>query len=204
MNKWTQIPSDNIIEKTINSLKENGIDSEVVRTKEDAKQKALGLIPEGSEVLEASSVTLEQLDLLEEIQKYGKYESVKKKLNSLNRDTHHLEMQKLGAAPDYVIGSVHAVTQDGKIVIASNTGSQLAPYVYGASHVIWIVSAKKITANLDEALKRTYEHVLPLESERVKKAYGMERSNVSKLLIINNEVNPNRIKIIFVKEDLGY
>lgn len=204
MSKWTQIPSDKIIAKTISALKLNGIDVVVVDNKDQAKEKVMELIPEGSEVMEASSTTLTQIGLLDEIHEYGKYDSVKKKLNSLSRDTDHLEMQKLGAAPQYVIGSVHAITEDGKVIAVSRTGSQLASYIYGATKVIWVVSAKKIVKDQEEGFKRIYEHVLPLESKRVQKAYGMPNSEVGKVMIINKEVNPDRIKIVLVKEDLGF
>ena len=116
-------------------------------------------------------------------------------------------MQKIGAAPEWTLGSVHAVTEDGKVVIASNTGSQLAAYAYGAPHVIWVVGTQKLVSNLDDAMKRIYDYVLPLETIRFRKAYNQPEtahSNVSKLLIINKEVNPKRITIIFVKEKLGF
>ncbi len=134
----------------------------------------------------------------------GKYDSVKKKLMSTNRETEALQMQRLGAAPEYAVGSVHAVTEDGKVVVVSNTGSQLPAYAYGSMHVIWVVGGQKIVKDLDAAMERVYEHVLPLESERARIAYGVEGSNVSKLLTVTREVNPNRIKMIIVKEPLGF
>ncbi len=204
MDKWTQIPSDGIIEKTKDALTTNGMTAEIVNSGADAKKRALELIPEEAEILTNSSVTLDTIGLSQEINESGKYNSVKNALMKLNRETDYLKMQKLGAAPEYAIGSVHAVTQDGKVVIASNSGSQLPGYAYGSNKVIWIVSAKKITKNLDEAFKRIYDYILPLESERVKKVYGMPHSNVSKLLIINKETNPERIVLILVKEDLGF
>lgn len=204
MDKWTKIPNDQIIEQTKNALTANGMTAEIVNSGADAKKRALELIPEEAEILTNSSVTLDTIGLSQEINESGKYNSVKNALMKLNRKTDHLKMQKIGAAPEYTIGSVHAVTQDGKVVIASNSGSQLPGYVYGSNKVIWIVSAKKIVDNLDEAFKRIYDYVLPLESERVKKAYGMPHSNVSKLLIINKETNPERIVLILVKEDLGF
>jgi hypothetical protein len=122
----------------------------------------------------------------------------------MNRSTQSLEMQKLGAAPEWTIGSVHAITEDGQVVIASNTGSQLAAYAYGSPHVILVVGAQKIVNNLDDAMKRIYEYVLPLESERLRKAIGAPRSNVSKLLIINKEITVGRLTVIFVEEKLGF
>lgn len=203
-NKWANVPSIEIIEKTIANLKANGINAVLANNAHDAKEKALALIPEHAEVMTQTSVTTEHLNLATEINETRRFNSVRKTLMSMNRATQNLEMQKLGAAPVYTVGSVHAVTEDGKVVIASNTGSQLPSYVYGSSHVIWIAGAQKIVKNLDAAMKRIYEYVLPLESERARKAYGVDGSFVSKLLIINREVNPERAHLIIIPEALGF
>ena len=112
-------------------------------------------------------------------------------------------MAKLGAAPDWVVSSVHAVTEDGHLLIASNTGSQLSAEVYSGGKVIFVVGAQKIVKDNIEGLGRIYEYVLPLEDARAQKAYGIH-SNVSKILIINKEIMPERITVILVKEKLGF
>jgi hypothetical protein len=152
-----------------------------------------------------SSVTIDTLGLSKEINETGKYNSVKAKLMKMDRKTQGLEMQKIGAAPEYALGSVHAVTEDGKLLIASNTGSQLPAYAFGASHVIWIVGTQKIVKDEDDGKKRIYEYVLPLESERINKVFNITvGSFVSKLLIINREIRPDRLTVILVKEKLGF
>lgn len=203
MNRWNQLAKGQSIDKAIESLKRNGINALFVETGEDAKKKVLELIPHGAQVMNMTSVTLDTIGLSKEINESGKYVSVRKKLAGMDRATQNLEMQKLGAAPDWTIGSVHAVTEDGHVLIASNSGSQLPAYVYGASHVIWVVGAQKIVRNTDEGVKRIYEYVLPLEDERARKAYGIG-SGVSKLLIIHKEKIPGRITMIVVNEVLGF
>ncbi|HKC14449.1 MAG TPA: lactate utilization protein [Patescibacteria group bacterium] len=203
MKNWTELPDQKIIEKTIESLKANGIDAFSVENGKEAKEKALELIPQGAEIMTMTSVTLDSIGLPKEINESGKYDSVRNKLNSLDRKTQGREMQKLGAAPEWVVGSVHGITQDGKVLVASNTGSQLPAYVYGSDHVVWVVGAQKIVKDLDEAWKRLYEHTLPLESERLKKIYNVP-SFVSKVLIVQKEIKPGRITMIIVKEVLGF
>jgi hypothetical protein len=193
-----------MIDQTIASLTQSGIDVFLVNTAKDAVQKVLELIPERAEVMTNSSVTIDSIGLSEILNASGKYNSVKKSLSQMDRKTEGLKMQKLGAAPEYTVGSVHAVTEDGKIVIASNTGSQLPGYAYASAHVIWVAGIQKIVPDLDAAFKRIYDYVLPLESARVKKAYGMEKSNVSKLLVINKEVVPHRLTLILVNETIGF
>jgi len=151
-----------------------------------------------------TSVTLDALGISKEINESGNYNPVRDKLYSMNRETQKKEMKTLGSSPEYVIGSVHAVTEDGKIMVVSATGSQLPAYVYGSNNVIFVVGTQKIVENIDQGMKRIYEHTLPLESERAKKAYGVPGSFVSKILIINKEIDPNRINLIFVPEAIGF
>ncbi len=200
---WDKLASDKVIGKTIISLKERGIEAVVVKCGEDAKRKIIELIPAGAEVMNLSSTTLEQAGINWEIMESGRYNSIKKKITSTKDENERHGMRRASATTDYAVGSVQAVTEDGQIVIVSNTGSQLTNYAYGSPHVIWVVGTQKIVKNLDEAFKRTEEYILPLESERLKKLYGVP-SNISKTLIIEKEITPNRIKLIFVKEKLGF
>ncbi len=151
----------------------------------------------------ATSTTLNDIGLAKDINESGDYDSVRKKLMGMDRSTQRKEMAKLGAAPDWVLGSVHAITEDGKIIVASGSGSQIPSYVYGAQHVVWVVGTHKLVKNLEDGLKRIYEYSLPLESERIRKTYGVP-STVAKLLIINKESVKDRITIILTKEVLGF
>lgn len=205
MDNWKQVAPKESVDKAIEALKANNIDARFVSTGKKAKKEVLSMIPEGAEVMTMSSITLDTLGISKEIQESGKYDSVKNKLNSMSRETQGREMQKLGAAPDWAIGSVHAATEDGHLLIASNTGSQLPAYVYGAGHVIWVVGTQKIVKNDDEGKKRLYEYVLPLESVRLNKQFNMTKGSfVSKLLTVNREMFPGRSTVIFVGEVLGF
>lgn len=206
MDKWNQPADKETIDKTIEALKANGINATFVETSEDAKKAVLSQIPEGAEVMTMSSVTLSEVGLDEEINgKESKYNPVRDRLYSMDKNTQKQEMNKLGAAPEYALGSVHAVTEDGKVLIASNTGSQLGAYSYGALNVIWVVGAQKLVKDTQDGLKRIYEYVLPLESERANQAYNITTgSNPSKILIINKEINPQRLTLILVGEKLGF
>lgn len=202
---YKKVPSESVINKTVESLNKRGFNTIVVSTKEAAKAAALSLIAKGSEVMTMTSKTLDEVGIAEAINSAeSEYISLKNKLMSMDRASESREMQEIGAAPAVAIGSVHGVTEDGQIIIASATGSQLPAYAYGADKVIWVVGAQKISKSLDVAMKRLNEYVLPLESERARIAYGIEGSNISKLLVMNNEFTPNRIQVILVKEELGF
>lgn len=202
---WDIVADDATIQKTTEALNEHGIKTQVVDSGEKAKEQVLSLIPNDSEVMTMTSVTLDTIGATEELNKVpGRYQPVRDRLYAMDRNTQRQDMNRLGAAPMYAVGSVHAVTQDGHVLIASNTGSQLPAYAYGAVHVVWVVGAQKIVRNTDEGIQRIYEYCLPLESERAKKAYGVPGSAVNKLLVINNEITPDRLTMIIVKEKLGF
>lgn len=202
---YDQLANDQTIEKTVQALKNNGIEAVVVSNGEEAKKNVLEMVPQNAEVMTMSSVTLDTIGVTDEINKSDKYISVRNKLFSMDREKEGTEMNRFGSALDWTVGSVHALTEDGKLLIASNTGSQLPAYVYGSSNVIWVIGSQKIVRDTDEGIKRINEYVLPLESERARKAYGVEGSFVSKLLIINKEINPGRrLSAIIVREKLGF
>jgi hypothetical protein len=201
---YDQVASDEAISKTKTALEANGFSVTVAENTEAAKQAVLGLLPKGAEVLTVTSKTLEKLGLDKHINESGDYDAVRPKLNAMYGDeSKKLEQRKLGAAPEYVVGSVHALTQDGKALIASNTGSQLPAYTYGAEHVVWVVGGQKLTTDIEDAKRRLFEHVVPLEDVRAQEAYG-SGTFVSKLLAYNRETQPGRVHIVLVKEALGF
>ena len=162
----------------------------------------LDLLPEGTEVYAGQSVTLTQLGLIDEIDNSERYNAVRPKVFALDRKTQGDQIAR-AARPAYMVGSVQAVTEDGKVLIASNSGSQIAAYAAGAGHVIWVVGAQKIVKDLDEALRRIDEYSFPLEDVRLRAQYGIP-SFVSKVLIVNREFPPDRTTMVLVNEELGF
>lgn len=201
--KYGQLPTDEVIQKTVKALESNNFKAEVVENGDEAKKRVLELLPQGAEVFTMSSQTLEAISLAQKINESGKYNAVRPRLFAMDRNTQMREMAKLGAAPEWVVASVHAATEDGYLLIASNTGSQLSAEAYSGGRIIFVVGTQKIVKDMEEGIKRIYEYSLPLEDERARKAYGMP-SAVNKILIINKEIMPERITVILVKEKLGF
>jgi hypothetical protein len=195
------------VEKTAAALKANGFEVAIAANAEEAKRKALEFIPAKAEVFTMVSATVDSIGLAAALDHSGGYDSVRGKLGSMNGATQGREMRKLGAGPDVSVGSVHALTEDGKFLVASLTGSQLPAYAYGAGTAIFVVSTKKIVKNLDEAWNRLVEYVVPQESARARKAYGLPESfssYPSKVLIFNREVQPGRVTLILMNEAAGF
>lgn len=201
--EFAQLVGDEQIARAAKALEANGIHTIIAENGEEAKRIFFELVPEGAEVFLGASVTLETLGIKDVIDKSGHFDALRPKMFAMDRATQSREIRKLGGAPDFAAGSVHAVTEDGHVLIASNSGSQLGPYASGAGKVIWVVGAQKIVKDLDEGLRRIYEYDLPLETEHMRQLYNAG-TGVNKVLIVNQEIRPNRITMIIVKEELGY
>ena len=201
--EFAKLANEEQIERVVRALEANGIQTLIAENGAEAKRLFLELLPDEAEVFLGASVTLEKLGIKDEIDKSGRYDPLRPKIFAMNRETQGREIRKLGSAPDYAAGSVHAVTEDGQVLIASNTGSQLGPYASGAGKVIWVVGAQKIVKDLNEGLRRIQEYTYPLEIEHMKELYNAGTA-VNKVLIVNREIRPNRITMIIVKEELGF
>lgn len=202
-NEFAKVASEAQIERVAKALEANGMQTLIAENGEEAKRLVLNLVPQAAEVYANQSKTLEQLGLTAEFDKSGRYNAVRPKVLSLDRKTHAQEIRKLRSTPEYMVGSVQAVTEAGQVLTASGGGSQLAPYAYGAAKVIWVVGAQKIVADLNAGFRRIEEYSYPLEDARMHAAFGMH-SSVNKTLIVHRETVPGRITIVLVKEELGY
>jgi L-lactate utilization protein LutC len=194
---------DDRVKRTAASLEANGMTVLRARDAEDAKRIVLGLIPDGAEVHHGASQTLDATGITAELEQSGRYEPLRPRIWSMDRQTQADEIRRLSAAPDLMLGSVHAVTETGSLVAASASGSQLAPYVAGAGRVILVVGGQKIVADVEEGLRRIDEYAFPLEDARAQEAYGIH-SGINKVLIINREIVPGRITVVLVDEVLGF
>ncbi|HTH69904.1 MAG TPA: LUD domain-containing protein [Candidatus Saccharimonadales bacterium] len=191
------------LQRTAAALRANNIETVLVDTAADAKREVLARIPDGSEVHSGASKTLQDTGIIAELEASERIEWVRRRTLRMDRTTESRQIRKLAAAPDIMLGSVAAVTEDGKLLAVSNSGSQLGPYAAGAGKLIVVVGAQKIVADVDEALRRVYDYALELESERLRGALGID-SYVSYILIVNRDPRPGRTTVVIVREALGF
>jgi hypothetical protein len=201
--RWGTRADDVRVKRTMAALEANGITVLRASDAAAAKRIVLDLIPDTSPVHQGASQTLDVLGITLEIEKSGRYAALRPRIWSMNRGTEADEIRRLGAAPDVMLGSVHAVTETGSLLAASMSGSQLGPYVSGAGRVILVVGTQKIVTDLEEGLLRINEYAWRLEDARAQAAYGI-RSAVNKVVIINREITPGRITVVLVDEALGF
>jgi len=203
--KWGKLADRARVRRTMEALRGRGIYAEFLEKKEAAFERLTEIIPDGAEIMTGGSTTLDEIGFVDFL-KSGKHKwkNLKDKILSEKDPIKQGELRRKSVTAEYYIGSVHAVTQSGEIMIASATGSQLPAYAFSSDNVIWVVGTQKIVPNLEDGLRRVREYCLPLEDKRMK-SLGYSGSTLGKILIFERETLPNRkVTLIFVNEKLGF
>lgn len=203
---FNALASQESITKTMKALGTNGFHPEIVENKAEVMERIKALIPKDASIHNGASTTLQEVGYIDYL-KSGAHgwnnlhvnilaETDLEKQNKLRRES---------TFSDYYLGSVHALSETGELVIASNSGSQLPHLVFTSPNIILVVGTQKITPTLESAIRRFEEYVVPLEDKRAMSEYNMRTMN-TKTLIMHKE-NPmigRNVKIILVKEKLGF
>ena len=200
--RFLALPDEQTLAATVVALEEHGSSVEVVDDLDDAREAVLARLPEGSSVMTNTSVTLTETGIEAAINEGGPYDSVRNRMLALDFETQAQEMKAIAGQSEFALGSVHAITREGTLVIASASGSQLASYAWGAANVIFVVGAQKLVATLDDARARIFQHSLKLEDARALATYG-QNSSVGKILEIHQE-RPGRIHVVLIRQSVGF
>jgi hypothetical protein len=200
--RFTALPGDETLAATVVALEEHGFSVEVVDDLDDAREAVLARIPAGASVMTNTSMTLQDTGIADAINDGGAYASARNEMLALDYETQAQEMKAIAGQADYALGSVHAVTHEGALLIASASGSQLAAYAWDAPNVIFVIGAQKLVPTLDDARDRIFEHSLKLEDARAVAVYG-QNSYVGKILEIHQEL-PGRIHIVLIRQVVGF
>lgn len=201
MSQFDALPDEQTVATTVSALESHGFTVEVVDDLTAARKAALARIPHGARVWKNTSITLDETGISAEVDAPGgPYESVRLPMTAQNYASR--EMKEIAAAPDYALGSVHAITEDGELLIGSASGSQFATLAWGAEHVVLVVGLQKVVPNLETARRRVREHSLALENVRAQEAYG-QNSHLNKTLEIYGDM-PGRMHLVLIRQVIGY
>ncbi len=195
--------SEEMIQMAAEALRKHNFAVEVVSTAAEARAYVKSILPKDKTVFTTTSKTLELSGLDEDINSSGEYISVRQQMAKLDRSTQMPEIRRLGASPDFVVGSVHAVTEDGKLVAASASGSQFGPFSSSAGKVIFVVGSQKVVPDLETALRRIRTYIYPMEDTRMRERYNMP-SALLKILILNGDWPAGRSTVVLIRETIGF
>jgi L-lactate utilization protein LutC len=194
--------SETELEALAARLRERNFEAVIVQDGAEARAEVLKRIPEGVSIHSGKSKTLEDMGLFQELMENERFDFLRRRIFKMDRQTQRDEIRKIGAAPDVMLGSAHAVTEAGQIVITSASGSQIGPIASGAGKLILIIGSQKIVPDLDSAFRRIKEYVFPYEDARLRETMGVG-TKITRTLILEQDFMPGRTTVILVREPIG-
>jgi hypothetical protein len=200
--EYATAASEDDIAAVVAALERNNIEAVVVDTGAEARERVLAMIPKGAEVHWAKSKTIDDLGLTEVFSDPAQYDALRPRYMKMDRKTQGREIRKMTAAPDYMLGSVQAVTLDGALVTVSYAASQIGPYAAGAGRLILVVGSQKIVPDLDAGIRRAREYVQPYEDARLREQLGVG-TRLAKMLVTFLDSQRGRTTVILVREPVG-
>lgn len=203
---YDQLASSESANKTLESLKQNGFLPVLISNKEEALKFIKENIPQGASVMNGASATLQQIGFIDYL-KAGQHgwNNLHEAILAETDPDKQSQLRKESVSSDYYLGSVHALSETGEMIIASNTGSQLPHLVFTSPNLILVVSTQKITPNLTEAFNRLEQHVVPLEDARALEAYKSHTQESKTLIMRKENLHMGRkVHVLLVNEKLGF
>lgn len=204
--KYDKLAEEGSLNKVIESLKNNNFESVVVENKEEALAFIKNNVPKGVSVMNGASISLEQIGFVDYLKSdtHG-WNNLHKAIVEEKDPVKQGLLRKQSVISDYYLGSAHAITENGEIMIASNTGSQLPHLVFTSPNIILVVGTQKIVPTLADALNRLEQYIFPLEDQHMKDV-GWGGSMICKILFLRkeNKMMGRKITVVFVKEKLGF
>ena len=203
---YDTLAANETVTKVAAALKANNFEPMLIATGAEALAKIKELIPKGASVMNGASTTLQQIGYIDYLKEgtHG-WNNLHDAVLAEKDPAKQAALRKQSVISDYYLGSVHALTEGGELVIASASGSQLPHLAFTSPNLILVVSTNKIVPMLVDALKRINEHVVPLEDARMKAAYGYGTAH-NKTLILHAE-HPKmgrKVMVLLVNEKLGF
>lgn len=201
------------IQKTVDALNNNNIECIVVASKQEALEKALDLIPEGSAVGLGGSVTVDQIGLLGKLRS-GKFTLYDQYAPGIDMPE-NMKRRKQGLTAQYFVTGTNAITEDGQLVNVDGLGNRVAAQAFGPEKVILVAGTNKIVKDVHAAFDRLQEIAAPVNAKRVNSMTPCADTGVcidcdsparicNIYTIIRRMMIPGRITLILVNESLGY
>ena len=199
----TTAVGESVIQRTMRALSERNMPAVVSENGEHALQLLKDMIPEGAEVFNSTSETLDTIGYSEYLHNNPRYRNLHDEVAEETDPERLRETRRLATVSEYIIGSVQAIAETGEIVVASGSGSQLGAFIFGAKYVILVAGTQKICPTLSDAIDRTRGYTLDRHDEWLQ-AQGRGARPVGKLAILENEVGDGRVRVSRSKQILGW
>lgn len=211
MNQYVNKRNELLATTVIKGLESRNMSGYYAKTKEEALEIALSLIPEGSKVTNGGSYSIQEIGLYEAMLS-GNYNYV---------DREHIAPEKKRDAElfaynaDVYLGSVNAISNDGVLVNIDGNSNRVSAYAFGPKKLVLIVGINKVAGDVDSAIKRARNSAATMNVHR----FGLKTPCTQtgncinckspdticcQFLITRFSRHKDRIHVIIVNDELGF
>ncbi len=199
-------------ERIIKGLESRNMEGFYAETKEEALQKALELIPEGSTVAWGGSMSVAEIGLKKVICE-GNYKVFNRDDAPNREEKRKIELASYDA--DFFLASANAISEDGVMVNVDGFGNRVSAIAAGPQNVLMIVGMNKVVKDVENAVSRARNEAAPVNVQRFGLDTPCAKSGVCfdckspdciccQILITRFSRVPKRIKVILVNDALGF
>lgn len=212
------------IKKTMENLRKNNMEAYCCENAEQARELFKTLVKPGDTVSHGGSETLRQLGIVEML-KSGDYNYLDRSRPGITRDEVEEIYRKTYSADVYLTSS-NAVTENGELYNVDGNSNRVSAILYGPKSVVVFVGVNKLVRNIDEAITRVKTIAAPANTLRLScdtpcgktgecislkkdKPFLTDGCACEQRICCNYAVSAqqrqkNRIKVVIIKEQLGY
>ena len=208
MDKNLYTRNEKLAQKVIKGLESRNMTGYYAASKEEALQKALELIPEGSTVTMGGAMSAFEIGLVDTLMN-GNYDFL---------DRNKMEPREAllkGYDADVFLTSANAMTEDGVMVNIDGNANRVSYIANGPKKVIAIVGMNKICDDIDGAMKRARNVAAPTNAQRFEINTPCKKTGscanckspdtiCCQFLITRFSRHADRIHVILVNDDLGF
>ena len=209
MNENITKRNEKLAQKVIKGLESRNMCGYYAATKEEAKELALKLIPDGGSVTMGGAMSAHEIGLVDAVKK-GNYRFIDR---NDYEDPREAYLQAYDV--DAFLSSTNAITEDGILVNIDGTANRVSAIAYGPKKVIMIVSMNKVCDDVDGAMKRARNVAAPINAQRFVKTTPCAKTGscmnckspetiCCQFLITRYSRFPERIHVILVNDVLGF
>ena len=159
-----ELRNERLAERMIKNLKRRNMEAFYCKTSEEAIQKVLELIPDGSSITWGGSMTIRDMGIPDALRKKGTYEVLDRDLVEGNEEK--VQMYVRAFTTDVYLSSANAISEDGVIVNIDGNGNRVAAITWGPKKVIFIIGLNKVAQTVEAALARARSTASPTNAAR--------------------------------------
>ena len=209
MNENVRKRNELLAQKVIRGLESRNMNGYYAATREEARAKALELIPEGSSVTMGGATSAHEIGLVQAVRE-GSYRFIDR--NSFD-DPRRALTECYGA--DVFLTSANAITEDGVMVNIDGYSNRVSAIAQGPGKVIVICGMNKVCPDADSAMKRARNVAAPINAQRFGLSTPCAKTGACmdckspdticcQFLITRFSRQKDRIHVILVNDSLGF